>query len=602
MIRVFWKGNQITGYIGSCTWSGTDTQVSRILEFTVAYSPYDKDFKKPDIQLGDILTLYEDKELLFYGEVSARESKSEGGFLSYTARDYMTHILKSHGTYQFENRKAEQIAKLICADAHVDVDRLASTKINIDTLFFRDRSFYEIIMAAYTKAAKKDGKKYMPTMVGRKFAVIEKGKVIPNFWLNQGETIQESSYAENLESMVNRVAIYDSEHKKIGEVSNGEWVKKYGLYQNSIHVESGNGKTEAENELFGIEKTASITCLGDTRCTAGKGIVIRDTLSGIKGKFWIQSDAHTWAEDGTYTMNLELAFENIMETFEPDEKEETQEYGSNSVAGNKILNGQKVRAKFTAYYPANNAMEGGFLDALGNKLNPSHNTMAAPPSISFHTMIQILETGTARDGQEYEVLDRGGAIQIEAGNVYHFDILMSSAAECNAWGVRMGYAVIGNGTGYTTTGVAAAGNSVIERATAQMEAWANDNTHGYSQANRWGPDYDCSSSVIQAWQNAGVLVKSRGATYTGNMYSVFLSCGFKDVTSSCNLSTGAGMQRGDVLLNHVHHTAMYCGNGKEVEARGASFGSAAPGDLTGDEFAIISYRNYPWNCVLRYAG
>ncbi|MFQ9125656.1 MAG: M23 family metallopeptidase [Butyricicoccaceae bacterium] len=29
-----------------------------------------------------------------------------------------------------------------------------------------------------------------------------------------------------------------------------------------------------------------------------------------------------------------------------------------------------VKALFTAYYPANNAMEGGFLDALGNKLEP----------------------------------------------------------------------------------------------------------------------------------------------------------------------------------------------------------------------------------------
>ena len=51
---------------------------------------------------------------------------------------------------------------------------------------------------------------------------------------------------------------------------------------------------------------------------------------------------------------------------------------------------------------------------------------------------------------------------------------------------------------------------------------ANDNRHGYSQANRWGnPDYDCSSLVISAWQQAGVPVKSNGATYTGNMYNVF---------------------------------------------------------------------------------
>ena len=78
---------------------------------------------------------------------------------------------------------------------------------------------------------------------------------------------------------------------------------------------------------------------------------------------------------------------------------------------------------------------------------------------------------------------------------------------------------------------------------------ANDPAHGYDQDNRWGPDYDCSSLVISAWQQAGVPVKTKGATYTGNMKSVFLSCGFKDVTSKVNLSTGSGMKRGDVLLN-----------------------------------------------------
>lgn len=147
--------------------------------------------------------------------------------------------------------------------------------------------------------------------------------------------------------------------------------------------------------------------------------------------------------------------------------------------------------------------------------------------------------------------------------------------------------------------------STIEMAITQMEAWAQDDSHGYDQSNRWGPDYDCSSAVIQAWQNAGVHVKSNGATYTGNMYSVFKACGFEDVTASVDMSTGAGLQRGDVLLNHVHHTAMYCGNGKLVQASINEFGKTTggqTGDQTSREFYIRSYYNYPWNAVLRYKG
>lgn len=147
----------------------------------------------------------------------------------------------------------------------------------------------------------------------------------------------------------------------------------------------------------------------------------------------------------------------------------------------------------------------------------------------------------------------------------------------------------------------------IERAVSFMEELARDDRHGYDQAQRWGErgDYDCSSAVITAWERAGVPVKTAGASYTGNMYAVFLACGFADVSRSVNLANGSGLERGDVLLNMRNHTAMYCGNGQEVEAsineRGGTTGGQ-PGDQTGREFLIRAYRNYPWDCVLRYKG
>ncbi len=149
-------------------------------------------------------------------------------------------------------------------------------------------------------------------------------------------------------------------------------------------------------------------------------------------------------------------------------------------------------------------------------------------------------------------------------------------------------------------------SSIVENAITWMELLAKDNSHGYDQRYRWGErgDYDCSSAVISAWENAGVPVKSGGATYTGNMYEVFTRNGFKDVTDSVNLSNGMGLIRGDVLLNHANHTAMYCGNGFEVEASINEYGGVtggAPGDQTGEEILVKNYRNYPWNAILRYA-
>ena len=149
--------------------------------------------------------------------------------------------------------------------------------------------------------------------------------------------------------------------------------------------------------------------------------------------------------------------------------------------------------------------------------------------------------------------------------------------------------------------------NVIESAVKRMENWAADNSHGYDQEYRWGEygDYDCSSAVISAWELAGVPVKTSGATYTGNMRGVFLRCGFKDVTGSVSMADGAGMQRGDVLLNYENHCAIYCGGGQEVEASINEKGTVTggqPGDQTGREFLVRPYRNYPWDCVLRYSG
>ncbi len=147
--------------------------------------------------------------------------------------------------------------------------------------------------------------------------------------------------------------------------------------------------------------------------------------------------------------------------------------------------------------------------------------------------------------------------------------------------------------------------SKVEKAVQWMENTAKNDIHGYDQKYRWGEkgDYDCSAAVITAYQTAGVPVKTNGATYTGNMLKAFKKSGFVDVTSSINLKTGAGLIRGDVLLSSGHHTAMYCGNGKEVEAsineKGKTVGGQ-PGDQTGKEFLIRAYRNYPWTNVLRY--
>lgn len=141
-------------------------------------------------------------------------------------------------------------------------------------------------------------------------------------------------------------------------------------------------------------------------------------------------------------------------------------------------------------------------------------------------------------------------------------------------------------------------NTIIDKAVLWAVSIANDNSHGYSQIDRWGPDYDCSSFVIQAYEQAGIPLRKAGASYTGNMRNAFLACGFIDVTQSCNLSSGSGIKAGDVLLNYSAHTCISIGNGKVANCR-TDEGHPQAGDQSGNEIRIQSYWNFPWNCVLR---
>lgn len=146
--------------------------------------------------------------------------------------------------------------------------------------------------------------------------------------------------------------------------------------------------------------------------------------------------------------------------------------------------------------------------------------------------------------------------------------------------------------------------SVIDKAVEWLINLANDDSHGYSQVNRWGPaDYDCSSSTIRAFEQAGLQVRTNGASYTGNMRVAFEKCGFKSIKFNRSMV----LKKGDVLLNEKHHVVVYIGDNKVVTASIDEVGTTVgkkPGDQTGKEIYIRSMYvpSYGWDYVLRYEG
>ena len=150
----------------------------------------------------------------------------------------------------------------------------------------------------------------------------------------------------------------------------------------------------------------------------------------------------------------------------------------------------------------------------------------------------------------------------------------------------------------------------------------DDNRFGYSWNERWGAhnetwnvdghtftiavgDYDCSSSTITAWKKA--LIGSRydgkldGATYTGNMRSVFVGSGLFEWKPMSFLA-----EPGDLYLREDSHVAMCSTQYPDVltefciSETGGTTGQR--GDQTGGEAAVHNYYDYPWDGILHYNG
>lgn len=327
MITVMWKHGK-SSYtkidVGSVTWSGTENQAARALEFTIPWDPYDKTFNKqtPKIALGDLIKLIDGKNLLFLGVVTSRDKTAEIGTAKFSAYDFMHYLLRSTLSIKFDNTTPMAATKTLCGKIKLKTAKLQNPNVSIEKVVYKEKPIYDIIIAMYRKAFKVNKVKYMPVMVGSKLSVIKKGQT-SGVTLVQGRDITSATYHDTTDNMVNFVTIYNANNTKAGTKQNAKLVKKYGYYMQAYTKKDDESSetTEAASKklLVGITKEASVEAFGNTKCIAGRSIQIKDPATGIEGKFYISSDSHTF-ENSVHMMKLELKQSNTMETGAQQEK------------------------------------------------------------------------------------------------------------------------------------------------------------------------------------------------------------------------------------------------------------------------------------------
>ncbi|WP_186802688.1 hypothetical protein [Lacrimispora celerecrescens] len=291
------------------SWSGSLESVARTADVAIINAPYDCNISSlPRPITGDYITLAMGSGEIFTGRIYGIEKTSEYGTVTVNCIDNLQYLLKSKGRYNFKNTTAEAITTKVLADIQFPMGDLIITGINIKSMLCQSDTVYDIITNAYAHAHKVTGKSYQCKLVEGKLSVLERGGIVSGYRLSDELNITKTSFTESTESIVNKVKIYDKKGQQVGEVTDEESIKTYGLFTDIYEVEDGiNPNMMAKTMLYPPEQTLSLEAIGDMNCISGYGVTVEDGSTGMRGVYMIKSDNHEFKGD-IHTMQLELDF------------------------------------------------------------------------------------------------------------------------------------------------------------------------------------------------------------------------------------------------------------------------------------------------------
>ena len=543
-LEIHTKKEEIINVMSGVTiisWYGDIKSPSRTLEFELLQSSNDAEIETLGISEGDTVSFFINEEERFRGILIDIERKSNSNTIRITSKDIGFLLAKNKLAFNFTNKKTEDVARDVIKKLGYKIGVLAKTGQKY-TKVITGSSGYEIIQARYTEASKVTGKKYMTYAHKDMYYTIEKGEEVLRLQFNEGENIFSSSYKISLENMINKLVVVDGEGNEISKEVDKETLDLYKITIQEIKKQQENGTGEMDNiSLKKPEKTASLVGIGNPTCICGKAVTVKDSFTGLVGKFYIDSDKHTWS-GGNYEVELGLNFENIMD--EHEIAEQTTIDGENVYGSGGELIGKKVKALFTAYCPKLGGINGGNETASGERIDYSKKTCAGPQQVKMQSNIQVLGTGTQYDGQIYRKNDHGGKIKIVNG-VYHFDLLMDSGSKTSSFGRRNGYAIIG-APGTPKFASSGGGNSrAVQLAKSKL-----------GKPYKWGAtgpnSFDCSGLIYWVAKQMGKSIPRTSREQSDYGQSVSKNA----------------LIPGDCVFfgSPVHHVGMYIGGGNFIHA------------------------------------
>lgn len=531
---------------------------------------------------GNAIRVKLDDNKVFYGFIF-QHKRNKDGLVQVVAYDQLRYF-KNKDTYVYENKTASEIIRMLAKDFNLKCGVIEDTKFKIGARIEEDKALFDIALNALDETIENAKEMYVLYDDFGELTLKNIGSMKLNTLIS-ADVLEDFDYSSSIDGNTYNKIKLSKENKDAGTreiyiAQDSSKINSWGMlqyFENIGENVDGKAKADALLKLYN-QKVKSLTVknvLGDINVRSGCLVPVLLNLGDMKVQNYMLVDKakHTFNKD-EHLMELTLVggeFVSTLATSSGASKPKDKDNSSSGGSSGSFNNGKEVSALFTAYYPANNSMEGGFYDAMGNRLNPKNKTCAAPKSIPFGTKIKIQGTGTSRDGEIYTVTDRGGAITVKNG-VYHFDILMSSRSESNKWGRRNGKAIIlSESKGGSSSGGDKASRliSVAKSKLGCRYVWGAT-----------GPNtFDCSGFTQWSYKQIGINIprvsgdQGKAGTYVAK----------------------SNLQPGDLIFfkSPISHVGMYIGNGEMIHA-----------PSTGDVIKIVninsSYYKKNYNTARRF--
>ncbi|WP_127529243.1 XkdQ/YqbQ family protein [Paenibacillus kobensis] len=318
---------ELNPVVKTVKWSGDIQQAARKLVVELANTRNGKE-RFLQFDKGAELSLLSDGKELFRGIIFADEIDA-GGQMSLTAYDENIYLTKNKDTQIFRNQSASSIVKRLCNQYAIPMGQIDDTGFIIPKLIYRDKTLYEMMITSLTVSEKQNGKRfYIVSREGKLHLLARKDQEV-RWVLENGSNILSASYSQSIEDMRTQVKVIggDPEKKAVSaSAKDPELTRLYGTMQHLEKPEQDMTPSRMEQlakqrlkDLATIGDEARLECLGIADVTSGSAIYVSESMTGIRGGYYVSADEHAF-EGGSHRMSLTLSATDDLPKMEYEDK------------------------------------------------------------------------------------------------------------------------------------------------------------------------------------------------------------------------------------------------------------------------------------------